>query len=163
MHAKLKRLVAMLGLVLARGVERAAEAVQSSRPSRLTLARRREAAKQLRDWRNSPRGRLDADGASKREQISRRALWLAREWQLPACPKIGRTMTPGLVDYCQTHHVSLDWLLCGDLEGLQRMMQARRERTAAATPESFREKLSRLSDSEREIIRKMVDQLVEIS
>jgi hypothetical protein len=58
----------------------------------------------------------------------------------------------------ETHGMSLDWLLCGDLKGLQRMMLKRRTRDIAATPESLRDKLARLSESEREIIRKLVDQ-----
>ena len=124
-------------------------------------SRRREAAKRLLEWRNSPQGRIDADGASKSNQISRRSLWLAIEWQLPRCPRIGRTMTAELVNYCETHGVSLDWLLCGDMKALQRMMEKRRLRTAAATPERLKEKLSRLSESEREIIRRKVDELME--
>src|SRR5690242_15831144 len=108
-------------------------------------------AKQLRDWRNSPEGRLDAAGASKYEQMNRRALWLAIEWQLRRCPKIGRTWTSQLSDYCQNHGVSMDWLLYGNLKVLQRMMEARRTGKAAATPESLKEKLARLSESEREI------------
>jgi hypothetical protein len=56
----------------------------------------------------------------------------------------------------ETHGMSLDWLLCGDLKGLQRMMLKRRTRDIAATPESLRDKLARLSESEREIIRKLV-------
>jgi hypothetical protein len=52
------------------------------------------------------------------------ARWLAIEWHLPRCPKIGRTMTHELADYCQTHGVSFDWLLSGDLKDLQRMMEA---------------------------------------
>lgn len=127
--------------------------------TRLASTRRLKVAKELREWRNSPTGRLDADGASKSRQISRRVLWPAREWQLPRCPKIGRTMTPELVDYCKTHGVSMDWLLCGNLKGLHRMMLARRIGKAAATPESLKEKLARLSESERELIRMMVDQL----
>ncbi|WP_407194404.1 hypothetical protein [Bradyrhizobium sp. STM 3566] len=131
----------------------------SKKPSRLALTRRREAAIQRREWRNSPEGRLDAAGRSKYEQMNRRALWLAIEWHLPRCPKIGRTITAELVDYCQIHGVSVEWLIRGDLKGLQRMMEERRARSAAATPESLKEKLSRLSDSEREIIRRMIGQM----
>ena len=55
--------------------------------------------KRLQEWRNSPAGRLDADGASEREQIERRIMWLQQEWQLPQCPKVGRTMSKQLLDY----------------------------------------------------------------
>jgi hypothetical protein len=88
-------------------------------------------------------------------------LWVATEWQLPRCPRIGRTPTKALFDYCETHGVSLDWMLDGDLKGLQRMMQRRRMGKPPVTPESLEEKLVRLSESDREVIRKIVDQLVE--
>ena len=48
-------------------------------------------------------------------------------------------------------------MLDGDLKGLQRMTQWRHEGKAAATPESFKEKLARLSDSERKAVRKVVE------
>jgi hypothetical protein len=82
-------------------------------------------------------------------------------WRLPRCPRIGRAPTSALFTYCETPGVSLDWMLGGDLKGLQRMAQWRREGKAAATPESFKEKLARLSDSEREAVRKVVDQFLD--
>lgn len=88
--------------------------------------RKAKAPSKLRKWRNSPEGRLEADGATKSKQIGRRLLWLTREWQLPPCPKVGRAPSAKFVEYCRTHNVSVDWLLLGDLKGLQRMMQARR-------------------------------------
>ncbi|MGV7215906.1 hypothetical protein [Bradyrhizobium sp. UFLA05-112] len=84
------------------------------------------------EWLNSPVGRLTADGGSKAEHIRRRARWLVNEWQLPRCPKIGRTWSKELTQWCENHDVSFDWLLYGDLKGLQRMMQARRMGKAAA-------------------------------
>lgn len=86
-------------------------------------------------------------------------MWLAQEWQLPQCPKVGRSVTKPLLGHIEAHGISYDWLLLGDLLGLQRMMLKRRMRITAATPESLRDKLARLSESEREIISKMVDQL----
>jgi hypothetical protein len=80
------------------------------------------------------------------------------EWQLPRCPKIGRSPTARLASYCQTHGIRMDWLLFGK-RSLQQMMQARRMGKAAATPESLKEKLARLSESEREVIRMLVDHL----
>ena len=52
----------------------------------------------------------------------------------------------------------MDWLLCGYLKALQRMIQA-----PAATPVSEREgeKFVRLSESEREIIRKKLNEFLE--
>jgi hypothetical protein len=55
----------------------------------------------------------------------------------------------------------MDWLLCGALKALQRMMQARRMGKAAATPERIKEKLARLSESEREVIGKVMDQMLD--
>ena len=68
-------------------------------------------------------------------------------------------MTKQLHEDMETYDISYDWLLLGDLKGLQRMMLKRRRRAIAATPESLKERLARLSESERELIRKMVDQL----
>ena len=129
--------------------------------SRLALTRRRNAAKRLRAQRNSALGRLDADGASASNQINRRALWLASEWQLPRCPRIGRTLTKPLVDYCQAYGVRLEWLVHGNLRSLQQMMETRRMGPAAVTSDSLREKFGCLSESEREIVRKKVDELME--
>jgi hypothetical protein len=61
--------------------------------------------------------------------------------------------------FCEKHKVSFDWLLAGDLKGLQRMTQERH--LVQPPPESFKEKLARLSKSQRETIRKVVDQLLE--
>jgi hypothetical protein len=135
--------------------------------SSLAVSRRRKAAKRLgEEWRNSASGRLDAEGASKSAQINRRIQWLAMEWHLPPCPRIGRTMTPALANYCQTHSISLDWLLCGDLKSLQLMMQARRggkppPAPPPPPPDSIKAKLARLSESEREVIEMVVDQLMD--
>jgi hypothetical protein len=54
--------------------------------------------------------------------------------------------------------ISMDWLLCGDLKALQRMMQAPGQGSRDARE---REKFVRLSESEREIIRKKVDEFLE--
>ncbi len=122
---------------------------------------RRRVAERRAEWRNSVYGRLDADGASKVSNIRRRLSWLVQEWQLPTLPPIGRNPSQALADYCKEHSISLDWMLCGDLKGFQRMTQWRREGKAAATPDSLRAKLARLSDSERDLVRKIVDQIVE--
>jgi hypothetical protein len=133
-----------------------------AKPTRKTIRKRVATRRRnLRKCRNSPTGRLEADGASKSRHMGRRLSWLVQEWQLPACPPIGRAITEKVHDYMKTHGVSYDWLLAGDLKGLQRMMQQRRMGKAAATPESLKEKIARLSESEREVIRKMVDHLVE--
>lgn len=102
-----------------------------AKPTRKTTRRwstkaRRCVARRRAKWRDSPDGRLTADGASKSAQIKRRLLWLVHEWQLPAHPPIGRSQSQELSDYIITHGISYDWLYLGDLKGLQRMMQWRR-------------------------------------
>ena len=57
----------------------------------------------------------------------------AKGWKLPPCPKIGRTMSPALLRYCDAHSVSLDWLLYGDLKGLQRMVRNRNGKPSMPT------------------------------
>jgi hypothetical protein len=108
------------------------------------------------------RVRLDADGASKSGQINRRVLWLVREWQLPRCPKIGHTMTPELVGYCKTHGVSMDWLLCGDLKGLHRMMMKRRDRYVP--PDSYErlmQKVDALSPEDRQWFHEQAQRIID--
>jgi FixJ family two-component response regulator len=41
------------------------------------------------------------------------------------------------------------------------MTQERQAAKAAASPETFKEKLARLSESEREVVRRVVDQFLE--
>jgi hypothetical protein len=72
-----------------------------------------------------------------------------------------RVSTRDVMVFCAKHKVSYDWLLAGDLKGLQRMTQERQAAKAAASPETFKEKLARLSESEREVVRRVVDQFLE--
>jgi hypothetical protein len=44
--------------------------------------------------------------------------------------------------FAEKHKISLDWLLCGDLKGLQRMMQAKAE--PPEIPEAQRKEIMRL-------------------
>ena len=70
-------------------------------------------------------------------------------------------MTPELVDYCQTHGVSMDWLLCGDLKGLHRMMMKRKGRYVPPDQhERLMRKVGRLSPQDQDILRKTVDRLL---
>ena len=80
--------------------------------------------------------RLTGAGSSSPQQMSRRFVWLQEEWRLPPCPKIGRTMTTELLDYCKKHSVSLDWLLCGELKELRSMMDKRKACGNVAAPET---------------------------
>ena len=72
--------------------------------------------------RHSPR--LHTDGSCKPENVRRRLQWLAYERQIPEkdLPKVQCDPTDELLDFAEKHHVSLDWLLGGDLKGLHRMM-----------------------------------------
>ena len=87
------------------------------------LTRRRNAARRLTARRKTPLGRLHTDGSCKPENIGRRLQWLAHERQIPEkdLPKVQCDMTDELFDFAEKYHVSLDWLLCGDLKGLREM------------------------------------------
>jgi hypothetical protein len=63
-----------------------------------------------------------------------------------------------MLAFCEKHEVNLDWLMFGDLKGLQRMTQERRVGKPAFPPGSLQEKLACLTDAERETIRKAIDQ-----
>lgn len=98
----------------------------SKKANKLALTRRRNAAKRMQVRRSTPYGRLSSDGASSNEKIQARAMWLSSMLNLPKVPKIGSTVSEELASYCLNYHVNFDWLLTGDLKGLQRMMQRRR-------------------------------------
>jgi hypothetical protein len=86
------------------------------------LTRRRNAAFRLRQRRKTPLGRLHTDGSCKPENIHRRLLWLAYERQIPEKQLPKTTRDDDLLDFAERYHISLDWLICGDLKGLHRMM-----------------------------------------
>jgi hypothetical protein len=69
--------------------------------------------------------RLKRDGAHSLDAIRRRVRAIAEERELqPAdIAKLmhKRISTPNALAFCDKHKVSLDWLLCGDLQGLHRM------------------------------------------
>jgi FixJ family two-component response regulator len=50
-------------------------------------------------------------------------------------------------------------MLCGTLKNLRAMMDARRGKAAAVTPERLKDRLARLSESEREVVRRIVEEL----
>ena len=71
------------------------------------------------------RNRLRRDGCSSDAALRRRMLLLAAERNLPPAEYAKlmhkqRTMKP-LLAFCEKHHVSLDWLMDGSLQGLKRM------------------------------------------
>jgi hypothetical protein len=67
--------------------------------------------------------------------------------------------TGAVMVFCKKYKASYDWLLCGDLKGLKRITQD--QHLSKVTPESPKEKLARLSQSEREVVCKVFDQLLE--
>jgi hypothetical protein len=106
--------------------------------------------------------RLTRDGAGSTAALQRRVMALAHERNLAPADfhklmyKRPSTRDVGL--FCEKHKVSYDWLLCGDLKGLQRMTQERRGGKPALPWESMKEKIACLTEAERETIRKAIDQ-----
>jgi hypothetical protein len=73
------------------------------------------------------RNRLRRDGCSSADAFRRRVLVLAAERNFPPAEYAklmhkGSSMKP-ILEFCRKHDVSLDWLMDGDLKGLQRMKQ----------------------------------------
>ncbi|HEV2156366.1 hypothetical protein [Bradyrhizobium sp.] len=135
-------------------------ATSKQKPSRRAITRRRNAARRLQKSRETPLGRLGSDGASSPRNINRRLLWLAIEIGLEAPPKVGRTMSGEFADYCMRHRINYDWMLDGCLKGLKQMMDERRGRTVALSPSSFTDKLARLSETERELVLKTIQEML---
>ncbi len=73
-----------------------------------------------------------------------------------------RPSTGDIMAFCKKHKVSFDWLLAGDLKGLQRMTQ---ERVLQPVPKSkarrFAEKYRSLPPEAQKIIEQTVDRLLE--
>ena len=91
--------------------------------------------------------RLNRDGAHSMDAIRRRVRAIAQERNLqPAdIAKLmhKRIITGHAVAFCEKHKISMDWLLCGDLKGLQRMAcEAKAQQ--AETVEAQRQEIVRL-------------------
>ncbi|MGY8660938.1 hypothetical protein Q3C01_01050 [Bradyrhizobium sp. UFLA05-109] len=133
-----------------------------AKSSRLATTRRRNAAKRHREWQAMPEGRLRNDSAVSPFNMNRRILWLAREWQLPAPPKVGRTMSKELASYCLSHNISMNWLISGELLDLQRMLQERKsQQVQAPIVRQIMDKYHRLPPGMQKIIETTVDRLLE--
>jgi hypothetical protein len=69
--------------------------------------------------------RLKRDGAQSMDAVRRRVHAIVEERNLAPAEYAKlmhkRMSTAAAVDFCDKHKISLDWLLCGDLKGLQRM------------------------------------------
>ena len=81
--------------------------------------------------------RLERDGATSRPAMQRRIQAIAAERSIPPADfhklMYKRPSTQAVMDFCKKHKVSFDWLLCGDLKGLARMEQKRKQVAAAAS------------------------------
>jgi hypothetical protein len=68
---------------------------------------------------------LQRDGSCSMDAVRRRVLVIAAEWNIPPAEyaklMYKRVSTRHAMAFAEKHKISLDWLLCGDLKGLQRM------------------------------------------
>jgi hypothetical protein len=91
------------------------------------------------------RNRLRNDGCSSDAAFQRRVLALAAERNLPPAEYAKllhkRVPMPPITAFSKKHDVSLDWLMDGSLQGLQRMKQWKK---AGMTPDEQRAKMLRL-------------------
>ena len=94
------------------------------------------------------RERLHRDGAESLQALQRRVRALAAERNLPLAEYAKllhkRIMASSVHEFCRKHNVSLDWLMYGDLKGLQRMKQWAKEdhgKTADERPARILRKL----------------------
>jgi hypothetical protein len=81
------------------------------------------------------RERLHRDGAESLPAMQRRVLALAEERKLQPADfaklMYKRVSTQAVIDFCEKHNVSCDWLLAGDLQGRLRMAQEAKAAPAA--------------------------------
>lgn len=100
-------------------------------------------------------GRLRKDGCSSDAAMRRRVLLLAAERNLPPAEYAKlfhkRVITGSILDFCKKHDVSLDWLMYGDLKGLQRMKRWAKEDPDVQTARILR-KFHALKPSYKKII-----------
>ena len=86
--------------------------------------------------------RLLRDGCRTDAAMKRRVLALAAERNLPPADYAKlmhkRVMDRSIHEFCSKHDVSLDWLMYGDLKGLQRMKQWADEKNRATTVQEQR-------------------------
>ena len=101
------------------------------------------------------RGRLRKDGCSSDAAMRRRVLLLAAERNLPPTEYAKlmhkRVLTGSFLAFCKKHDVSLDWLMYGDLKGLQRMKRWAKEDPDVQTARILR-KFHALKPSYQKII-----------
>ena len=92
--------------------------------------------------------------------IRRRLQWLAYERQIPEkdLPKGLCNPTDEFLDFAEKHHISLDWLLCGDFKGLHRMMG--KPSAGVSTVERIMEEYSQLSPDHQRILTEQVNRML---
>ena len=106
------------------------------------------------------RNRLRNDGCSSDDAFRKRVLLLAAERGFPPAEyaKLMRKRCPmkPITEFCRKHDVSLDWLMDGDLKGLQRMKQWAKEDPDERCARIIR-KLRALTPSNQKIIFDWID------
>ena len=107
--------------------------------------------------------RLERDGAHSTAALQRRVKALAQERNIPAADfhklMYKRISTPDVMVFCEKHKVNYDWLLCGDLKGLQRMKRER-EPTVPVV-DRIMQKFRNLSPALQVAFEESVDRLLE--
>jgi hypothetical protein len=77
------------------------------------------------------RARLVRDGCHTDAAMRRRLLALTTERNLPPAEYAKllhkRIMTKSITDFCEKHNVSMDWLIYGDLKGLKRTAEWKKQ------------------------------------
>jgi hypothetical protein len=110
--------------------------------------------------------RLERDGAHSTAALQRRVRALAQERNIPAADfhklMYKRPSTPDVMVFCEKHKVSYDWLLCGDLKGLQRMISEHKLcNQAVPIADRLMQKYRNLSPVLQAIVEETVDRLFE--
>jgi hypothetical protein len=119
--------------------------------------RRRNAARRLAEDRLDAWGRLVHDKAADPDTIRKRLLWLAQERGIPLedVPPVRSHMTQGLLDFCQSHGISLKWVTLGRLKDLLEMLRQPQPEQPPST-EEFLRLLARCSTADRDqVVRKL--------
>jgi hypothetical protein len=99
--------------------------------------------------------------------LQRRVRALAHERNIPPADfhklMYKKPSTHSVMVFCEKYKVSYDWILCGDLRGLQKMSQSARTDQAERKEVASRmvEKYSRLPSELQKIVETTVDRLLE--
>jgi hypothetical protein len=108
--------------------------------------------------------RLESDGATSAAAVQRRVRALAEERKIPPADfsKLmhKRISVDAIGVFCEKHKISYDWLLCGDLKGLQRMTFAQREIPVDRSPRRLSEKLLSLLPDQQQMVVDEIDRLL---